>query len=73
MVGDFMVEYLITPDGKFRLRAFNETNPYEIFSTSNSLYTQGVGLVYQEDFNTLGEFLDKLGELFKNSKKEEDL
>lgn len=73
LVGDFMVEYLITPDGKFRLRAFNETNPYEIFSTSNSLYTQGVGLVYQEDFNTLGEFLEKLGELFKNSKKEEDL
>ena len=67
LVGDFMIEYMITPDGKFRLRVFNQTNSYEVLSTTNSLYTQGVGLVYQEDFNTFSEFINKLSNLFKNA------
>jgi hypothetical protein len=67
LVGDFLVEYMMTEEGTIRLKVFNETNPYEIFSTG-SIYTQGVGLVYQEDFNTLDEFIKKIGELFSNDK-----
>lgn len=63
-LGDFLVEYMLTEEGKIRLKVFNETNPYEVFSTSSSIYTQGVGLVYQEDFNTLDEFFEEVGNLF---------
>jgi len=63
-LGDFLVEYMLTEEGKIRLKVFNETNPYEVFSTSSSIYTQGVGLVYQEDFNTLDEFFKEVGNLF---------
>lgn len=63
-LGDFLVEYMLTEEGKIRLKVFNETNPYEVFSTSSSIYTQGVGLVYQEDFDTLDEFFREVGNLF---------
>lgn len=74
IVGDFLVEYSLTADGKIRLKVFNETNPYEVFSTSSSIYTQGIGLVYQEDFDTLGEFFTEIKGLFTNDKvvKEEE-
>lgn len=64
ILGDFMVEYSITADGKIRLKVFNETNPYELVSTSSSIYTQGIGLVYQEDFDTLDEFFKEVKSLF---------
>jgi hypothetical protein len=66
ILGDFLLEYLLTEDGKIRLKVFNETNPYEVFSTTTSMYTQGVGLIYQEDFDTIDEFFDKVGELFSD-------
>ncbi len=68
ILGDFLVEYSLTEEGKIRLKVFNETNPYEVFSTSTSIYTQGVGLVYQEDFDTLDEFFKEIGGLFKKDK-----
>lgn len=68
ILGDFSVEYSLTKDGKIRLKVFNETNPYEVFSTSSSIYTQGIGLVYQEDFDTLDEFFNEIKGLFKNDK-----
>jgi hypothetical protein len=70
ILGDFLLEYMLTPDGKIRLKVFNETNPYEVFSTSTSMYTQGVGLIYQEDFNTIDEFFEKVGKLFKDDEVE---
>ncbi|HKL40306.1 MAG TPA: translocation/assembly module TamB domain-containing protein, partial [Cryomorphaceae bacterium] len=70
ILGDFLLEYMLTKDGKIRLKVFNETNPYEVFSTSTSMYTQGVGLIYQEDFNTIDEFFRKVGELFVDDKVE---
>ncbi len=71
ILGDFLLEYMLTPDGKIRLKVFNETNPYEVFSTSTSMYTQGVGLIYQEDFDTIDEFFRKVGELFTSDEAEE--
>ncbi len=64
ILGDFMLEYSITEEGKIRLKVFNETNPYEVFSTSSSIYTQGVGLIYQEDFDTVDEFFLEIKSLF---------
>lgn len=48
-IGDFNIEYLLTPSGRIRLKAYNQTNDKLYYS---SLYTQGLGIMYREDFDT---------------------
>ncbi|UTW62039.1 translocation/assembly module TamB domain-containing protein [bacterium SCSIO 12741] len=59
-VGDFTLEYLIKEDGKVRAKVFNRTSDYSIENQNSSSQTQGIGIFYQEDFNTIGEFLHKV-------------
>lgn len=59
-VGDFDVQYLLTPGGGIRLKAYNETN--DRYFTKNSLTTQGAGIVLQRSFH-------KFGDLFRRKKK----
>jgi hypothetical protein len=54
IIGDVNVEVKITPEGKFRVKAFNRSNTYDIINT-NSPYTQGVGLFYRKEFDSLSE------------------
>jgi hypothetical protein len=56
-IGDVKVEYLLTKDGKLKLMAYNESNNYRNITTQQSPYTQGVGLVYQQDFDHLKDLL----------------
>lgn len=53
LVGDFVVDFKLTQNGKLHLKVFNETNDRLI--EQDSPYTQGVGLFYREEFNTLGD------------------
>jgi len=53
IAGEFDLEVKLTDDGKLRVKAFNHSNDDRLYKTSP--YTQGVGFVYGEDFNT---FLD---------------
>lgn len=62
VVGDINVEYKITDDGRFRIKAFNRTNEIS-FLEDNAPYTQGVGVFYRKEFETFGD-------LFKKEKKE---
>ncbi|MCF8463276.1 MAG: translocation/assembly module TamB domain-containing protein [Flavobacteriales bacterium] len=64
IVGDVNIEYKITSDGRFRVRAFNKSNDINTL-VNNAPFTQGVGLSYQQDF-------DKLSDLFKKWKKKTD-
>jgi hypothetical protein len=73
ILGDFLLEYMLTESGNIRLKVFNQTNPYEVFSTAGSMYTQGVGLIYQEDFNTVDEFLQRIGQLFGSKNQNKDV
>jgi len=50
-IGDVKVEYLLTKEGRLKLIAYNESNNYRNVSTQQSPYTQGVGIVYQQEFN----------------------
>ncbi|MDH8701007.1 autotransporter translocation and assembly factor TamB [Dysgonomonadaceae bacterium PH5-43] len=50
LIGDFDVEYKLTPKGDIRLKGFNRYNYRNYFSTSPEM-TQGVGVVYRKDFN----------------------
>ena len=50
-VGDFDVQYLITPQGTVSIRAYSETN--DRYFTKSTLTTQGVGLQLKRDFTRL--------------------
>ncbi|MDD2637055.1 MAG: translocation/assembly module TamB domain-containing protein, partial [Bacteroidales bacterium] len=52
VVGDINVEYKITNDGRFRIKAFNRTNDIS-FLEDNAPYTQGVGIFYRKEFDNL--------------------
>ncbi len=53
IAGEFDVDVKLTDDGKLRVKAFNHSNDDQLYKTSP--YTQGVGLVYGEDFNSFRE------------------
>lgn len=55
LIGDLRVEYLVTPEGKIRLIVYNESNQFDLANTQQSNYTQGVGVVFQEEFDSLNE------------------
>ncbi len=55
IVGDFDLDYKITE--KLRLKAYNHSN--DKLLTEVSPYTQGVGVVFKEEFNSLGELWRK--------------
>jgi hypothetical protein len=65
ILGDINIEYKITEDGHFRVRAFNRTNDIS-FLEDNAPYTQGVGIFYRKEF-------EKFFDLFKFSKKEKKI
>ena len=63
IVGDINVEVKITKDGRLRLKAFNRTNTVDLMDNT-SPYTQGVGIFYRKEFNTIKD-------LFTTKKKKE--
>lgn len=58
IVGDFNLEYKLTPDGRFRVKAFNRSNDLSLFN-DYSPYTQGVGLFYRKEFSHVREFFSR--------------
>lgn len=69
-VGDFEAIWLLTKNGDFRLRGYNQTN--DRYFIKSTLTTQGVGIMYKKDFNKWEElfrwFLRKRSH--KNKEKE---
>lgn len=61
LAGDFEVEYLVTTDGRVRVKAFR-ISEYDAIIAKNDILT-GVGIYYTKDFNTLKE-------LFTRNKKQ---
>ena len=50
-VGDFDVQYLLTPGGGVSLKAYSETN--DRYFSKSSLSTQGAGILLKRDFTNL--------------------
>jgi len=61
IVGDIKLEYILSNNRRWRVRAFNRTNTVGLLD-NNAPYTQGVGLSYQRDFTHWEDF-------FKSEKK----
>jgi len=60
IVGDINIEYKLTPDGRFRVKAFNRSNDLTLFN-DYAPYTQGVGVFYRKEFNNLQDLFRKSG------------
>nr|WP_307735064.1 translocation/assembly module TamB domain-containing protein [Chitinophaga nivalis] len=58
--GDFRIEYLLTPDGRFRINAFSKSD-YDIYNLNNRTKS-GVGISYIREYN-------RFSELFNNRKR----
>lgn len=63
IVGDVDVRVKLTPNGKIQLKAYNHSNNDLIWETAP--YTQGVGLSFKEEYNSLEELMYKIGSIFK--------
>ncbi len=67
VVGSVNVDVKLNKKGNIRIRGFNRANENNL--ENNSLYTQGVGLYYKEDFDTFGELLRKYWGMLSRKKK----
>ena len=63
VVGDIDVDYKLTKSGKVRFRAFNRSNDDQI--RNYSPYTQGFGIYFVEEFNSLDELWDRYTQPFQ--------
>lgn len=54
-VGEFDLEYKLTPSGEIRLKAYNHANDMYRY-LNRALTTQGVGIMFKKDFTHLSEF-----------------
>ena len=59
-VGDFRVDWKLTPNGKLRLKFFNRNSDRLIYEETR--YIQGAGLFYREEFNSFQELFHNIAE-----------
>ncbi|MBA3664737.1 MAG: translocation/assembly module TamB [Bacteroidetes bacterium] len=65
---DVNIEYKLTEDGKYRVKGFNRSNNTTQITTTGGPYTQGIGLFYREEFETINQLFQRY--LVKFKKKE---
>jgi hypothetical protein len=54
-IGDVDIQYVLSNNGKWRVRGYNRTNDYKQLNPAP--YTQGLGLTYTENFNSFNDIL----------------
>lgn len=57
MVGEFNIEVKLNNDGSVRIKVFNRSNQYLL--VYNAQYTQGIGLFYRREFDSLEDLRKK--------------
>lgn len=67
-VGDFDVLVALSRNGKLQMKVYNHSNNNIIYETSP--YKQGVGVSYQEDFDTLSDLWRKIKRIFRRNSRE---
>lgn len=53
-VGDFNIQWLLTPSGNIRLKAYNQTN--DRYFAKTTFNTQGLGIIYKREFDNWWDF-----------------
>lgn len=72
VIGDFLAEYLITEEGKLRLKVFSESADYNILQSYRTGTVQGAGISYQEDFDNFSDLACKLRNLLRRKDEKVD-
>lgn len=67
IVGDFDMKVKLNRSGKIQFKAFNRSNNNLIYETAP--YTQGIGFIFKEEYNSLNELAHKIGSLFRKKEK----
>ncbi len=70
LIGDVNIEYKLSEDGRYRLKGFNRTNNNTQVATSGGQFTQGVGLFYREEFETVNQLFNRYLSKLKKNKNE---
>ncbi len=55
VIGDWTVEYLLSPGGKYRIKMYHRTNQNLINTLNTGVSTAGVSFVHTASFNRFGE------------------
>lgn len=67
LIGDVNIDYKLSDDGRYRLKGFNRSNDNMQATTAGGPYTQGIGVFYRKEFETL-----RLFNLFSSKYKKEE-
>lgn len=59
VIGNVEIEFLLNDDGTLRLKLFNRENTLQQFGQQED-YTQGLGLQYQVNFDSIAELYEKI-------------
>lgn len=71
-IGDWTIDYLLTPDGKFKVKMYSRTNvnPVTNLNQQNAI-TTGVSLLYTQSFNEFRDLLKSSRNKNRSKKKPE--
>jgi hypothetical protein len=69
LIGDVNVDYKINADGRFRVKAYNQTNDNMLF-TNQGPYRQGLGVFYREEFDSWNELMKMYSQKMKFRKNQ---
>lgn len=68
IIGDVTLEYKLSQSGKYRVKGFNRSNDNTQVINNGGPFTQGVGIFYREEFETLNELYRRYISKFKREK-----
>ena len=72
LIGDIRLEYKITEEGKIRLVVYNDSNDFDVARGTQNTTTQGVGVLYREEFDNIEEFYCGFKNLFRKDDAQVD-
>jgi hypothetical protein len=68
LIGDVTLEYKLSSSGKYRVKGFNRSNDNTQVINNGGPFTQGVGIFYREEFESLNELYRRYISKVKKSK-----
>ena len=71
IVGDVEIEGKLNKKGSLKAKVFNRSNKRSELANDQTLYTQGIGVLYRKDFNSFNELFRSIWNAitFKNKKE----
>ena len=69
LIGDVTLEYKLSESGKYRVKGFNRSNDNTEIATNGGPFTQGVGIFYREEYESLSELYKRYINKLKKNKK----